>query len=546
MNYQRLFEAAPAPLLVVDTGLVIVAANEAYLEATMTTQENIVGRHIFEVFPDNPDSPSAKGVRNLRRSLESVLRQEKADAMAIQHYDIRRPDGSFEERHWSPKNARVFDDEGNLTHIVHRVEDVTEFVKLQRRGEDKDSHIAQMKGELFERSREIQEKNKSLETALAEVEEIASLLREEGENKDRFLAMLSHELRNPLAAISSAIGLQKMLLTSDGGGASKLQNSVDIIDRQLLHLTRLVDDLLDLARVTSGRIELQMAPVDVEAIINGAVEMTRHSIAAGEHELDVTLPKHTAMVCGDRNRLIQVVANLLDNAAKYTPTGGQISVRAKTGQGRVTIEVRDNGIGIEPELLPHIFDVFRQADQSLDRSKGGLGLGLALVRKLVEAHQGAVEAMSQGPGMGSRFFIHLPLIEHLRGTTDREPDESVDSDHRTILLVDDNRDTLIVLQTLMERDGHTVHVASDGQGALKAAKEIQPDFIILDIGLPDLDGYEVAQRLHRQNLLNNTTLVALTGYGLPRDVARTKKHHFDHHLVKPVDLEELRQVLDEN
>lgn len=542
MNYKRLFEAAPAPLLVVDRELIIVTANDAYLEATMTTEEEIVGRHIFDVFPDNPDSPMATGVRNLRRSLESVLQQEATDAMAIQRYDIRRPDGSFEERHWSPKNAPVFDNEGNLTHIVHRVEDVTEFVKLQRRGEDKDIHIAQMEGELFERSREIQEKNKRLEAALGEVEEIAALLREESENKDRFLAMLGHELRNPLAAISSAVNLQQILLSDNDIGERGLRESMEIIERQLLHLTRLVDDLLDLARVTSGRIELERVPVDLQAVIHNAVEMTRHYIAAGEHELDISLPEQSVMVRGDQNRLVQVVANLLDNAAKYTPRGGKIEVRVTVGEERATIEVRDNGTGIESELFPHIFDVFRQADQPLARSDGGLGLGLALVRQLVEAHHGAVDAISEGSGTGSRFFVHLPVIEH-RLTASETDEEVRDSPHRIILLVDDNEDAVTVLRVLMERDGHTVHVAYDGLSALEAARQVRPELIFLDIGLPELDGFQVARRLHGQGLLEHTTLVALTGYGLPEDVARARDHHFDHYLVKPIDLEELRQLL---
>jgi PAS domain S-box-containing protein len=507
-DYQRLFEATPAPHLVLDLEFCIVATNEAYLEATMTEQEGIVGRHIFEVFPDNPDDPHASGVANLTASLEAVCRTQKPHSMDVQRYDLRRADGSFEERYWKPVNTPVFDEQGRLYQILHQPIDVT-------------SHVQ----------------------ARAEIESLATQAQEESRNKDQFLAMLGHELRNPMAAISTAVYVLKSAaageITED-----RLSWGLDIIDRQLEQLTRLVNDLLDVARINEGRIDLQQEEVSVNEIVERGVETVRPLVEERDQILEVNLDAEPAYLYADVTRMTQVVANLLNNAAKYTQTGGHIEVDAGVANGAIYIEVRDNGQGIDAELLPHVFEMFKQADVSLDRSQGGLGLGLTLVKRLVEMHGGRVEAHSEGNGHGSTFTVEFPKSDSsedllsLTATGDGAPPTS-----RRVLIVDDNCDAADSLAMLLRVDGHTVEVAHDGQSALDVAEEFAPQVALLDIGLPILDGYQVARRMREMPQTNDTVLVAITGYSQDSDRRFSEEAGFAYHLVKPVNHKRLRQVL---
>jgi CheY-like chemotaxis protein len=336
----------------------------------------------------------------------------------------------------------------------------------------------------------------------------------------------------------------------------RVRQASDIIGRQVRHLTGLVDDLLDVSRVTRGLVELQRERVDLKAVVASAVEQARPLLEARRHRLDQTMDATPAWVDGDRIRLVQVVANLLNNAAKYTPQGGAIALALEAGDGKVTIAVRDNGIGIEPDLLPQVFELFTQAERTPDRAQGGLGLGLALVKSLVGLHGGSVEADSAGAGLGSTFRVTLPLAQSARMASQhgiktaagRGEMAAVPGD-RSILIVDDNADAALSLAEILRAFGHQVEVAHEPRRALALAERGWPDIFILDIGLPDIDGYALARRLRamaeEQPEARTATYLALTGYGQAHDKVLSKAAGFDRHFVKPVDLEALLAALAE-
>jgi PAS domain S-box-containing protein len=363
--------------------------------------------------------------------------------------------------------------------------------------------------------------------------------------KDEFLAMLAHELRNPLAPISSAA----QLLGHVAGDEKKVRQSSEIIIRQVRHLTGLVDDLLDVSRVTRGLVELERERVDLKAVVASAVEQARPLVENRRHRLEQAMDAAPAWVDGDRIRLVQVVANLLNNAAKYTPQGGAIALSLEVADGHAAISVRDNGIGIGPELLPQVFDLFTQAERTPDRAQGGLGLGLALVKSLAGLHGGKVEAHSGGPGMGSTFRIVLPLAQAARSP--ESGDGAAGTLHalpeRQILIVDDNADAAQSLAEILRALGNQVAVAHDPRSALALAEQDWPEVFILDIGLPDIDGYALARRLREmaqaQPGRGPALYLALTGYGQAHDKVLSKAAGFDRHFVKPVDLEALLAAL---
>jgi CheY-like chemotaxis protein/nitrogen-specific signal transduction histidine kinase len=366
-------------------------------------------------------------------------------------------------------------------------------------------------------------------------------LRDADRRKDEFLAMLAHELRNPLAPIKNAVTI--MALDEDDREAQQWSRAV--IDRQVQHLSSLVDDLLDVSRITQGKIALTKAPLAVRTFLIAAVETSRPLIDARKHRLDVVLPDEVIRVEGDPNRLAQVIANLLNNAAKYTPDGGHIRLTVDRDGDEAAIRVKDDGEGISSEMLPRVFDLFSQASQSIDRSDGGLGIGLTLVKRLVEMHGGTVQAHSDGPGHGSEFILRLPLLRTEapapvppRGKA-RGPGRS-----RRVLVVDDSQDAANTLARLLRRLGHKVDVAYEGPSAYEAGVALTPDLVLLDIGLPGMDGYEVARRLRAEPALDGVRLVALTGYGSEADRQRSTDAGFDAHLVKPVEFDALRRVLE--
>jgi PAS domain S-box-containing protein len=361
----------------------------------------------------------------------------------------------------------------------------------------------------------------------------AEALREADVRKDEFLATLAHELRNPLAPIRNALQILKL----SSGDLATSARMVGMMERQLQQLVRLVDDLLDVSRVTRGRIELRRQTVELAAVVRSAVELSQSLIEAGNHQLSLELPRDTILLEADPTRLAQVFANLLNNAAKYTEPGGRIRIAVRPGDGEVAVSVSDDGIGIPAEMLGRVFEMFQQVDASPERSRGGLGIGLTLVRTLVRMHGGSVEARSGGVGKGSEFVVRLPVL--LSGA---EPGASppsarshAGSTRRRILVVDDNVDAAESLAGFLELVGHEVCVAHDGASALREARDQRPDVVLLDIGLPGADGYEVARALRREPGLEGTLLVAVTGYGREEDRRRSKEAGFERHLVKPID-----------
>jgi CheY-like chemotaxis protein/nitrogen-specific signal transduction histidine kinase len=365
-------------------------------------------------------------------------------------------------------------------------------------------------------------------------------LREADRRKDEFLATLAHELRNPLAPMSNA--LQALRLA----GAEPVlgQRAYGMLERQLAHLVRLVDDLLDVSRITTGKIELRRERVEVKAIVDSALETSRPLIEQGGHRLSVTLPDTPLVLNADPTRMAQVLANLLNNAAKYTDRGGHLALSALRHGDEVIITVEDDGIGIAPEVLPRLFEIFSQADPAVERSQGGLGIGLSLVRGLVSLHGGSVAVHSDGLGRGSRFTVRLPLAPDLAADEWQapQPDRAAPEVCR-VLVVDDNRDSADSMTLLLSLKGHTVRTAYDGTQAIEEARAFHPDVVLLDIGLPGLDGYEVARRLRGVADIGNPRLVAATGWGHTEDKRRASEAGFDFHLTKPVNMDELERFL---
>ncbi|WP_426209325.1 ATP-binding protein [Massilia sp. TWP1-3-3] len=366
-------------------------------------------------------------------------------------------------------------------------------------------------------------------------------LREAHRRKDEFLAMLAHELRNPLAPISSAAQLLRHARLDE----TRMRDITDIIIRQVGHITGLVDDLIDVSRVTRGLISTEKNPQDMQGIVNDAVEQVRPTIEARRHGLAVSVPPQRLRILGDQKRVVQVITNLLNNAAKYTPQGGQIALVMTREGAHVKLEVRDNGIGIAPDLLPHVFDLFTQGARSADRGQGGLGVGLAVVKSLAELHGGQVLAASDGPGLGSIFTLILPLLDGDDAHAQRDEQRPAGTPARAlrIMVVDDNPDAALMLSMLLEASGYEVMTENSSQAALARARARLPDVCLLDIGLPDMDGYQLAQQIRLVPGMACATLIAITGYGQAQDRRKTQEAGFHHHLVKPVDPAELAALL---
>ncbi len=367
-------------------------------------------------------------------------------------------------------------------------------------------------------------------------------LREADRRKDEFLAMLAHELRNPLAPIRNAMEILK----TSSSNAAHFKTARDIVERQVKHMTRLIDDLVDVARLTQGKITLKKERVELATVVDDAVELARPIIAERGHHLTIDLPREAALLNGDGVRLSQALGNLLTNAAKYTQPGGEIELKGSYSAGEINIVVRDNGIGIAPDMLPLVFDLFTQSERTLDRAQGGLGIGLALVKRLIELHGGQVAARSAGIGQGSEFVIRLPM-SHDTGERFEVTKEAViasaEKTARRILVVDDNEDSAEVTAILLRLDGHQVTVANSGRAAIEQIPTVLPDILLLDIGLPEMDGYELARYLRNLPETRDAVFIALTGYGRPDDREHSKAAGYDHHLVKPIEPEELLALI---
>jgi PAS domain S-box-containing protein len=492
MRYRRLFETAKDGVLILDhdTGR-ITDANPFMSELLGYSHEVFLGRELWEIGLFSDKAANEAAVRTLQ--LKGFIRYE--------HLPLETSGGQLVEVE-IVANAYV---EGHHNVIQCNIRDITERSRLERTLKEKSDALADLH-----------------------------------RRKDEFLAMLSHELRSPLAPISNAVHLLRLQKHED----PLRQKARTIIDRQLTQLTRLVDDLMEVSRITTGRIHLQRAQTLLADIVEHGIETARVISGQQRHELTVELPPQPIWLYADAARLEQVVVNLLTNAAKYTPEGGRISVTVEQADNEAVLRVRDTGVGIAPELLPRIFDLFTQAERSLDRSQGGLGIGLCLVQRLVEMHQGQVEAHSV-LGEGSEFVVRLPIM--LAPELPPSPHEHDHADAQSpglrVLVVDDNIDTAETLGMLLTASGHEVRLAHDGLAALDVALSFRPSVILLDIGLPELDGYEVARRLRQQPTLGNVVLVAITGYGHEADRKRSQAAGFDHHLVKPVEYPTIERIL---
>jgi signal transduction histidine kinase len=616
-------------LLSPDPLAIILAVNDAFLQASSRTRDELVGISLFEAFPGNPDDSDDTGETALRQSLAKVLATGQPDTLPAQRYPIRVevPDGSerYEERFWSAVSTPIFAEDGRVLCISHTTTDVTsqvhaaaalresekrfralisattdvvyrmspdwrEMRRLEGRGFLKDtsdpSHIwldEYVPADEQERVHRIIEqaiRNKTtfelehrvrradgtfgwihsravpmLDAAGAIYEWIGAAsditerktaeekLYNSDRRKDEFLAMLAHELRNPLAPIGAAAQLLQHTRLDE----ARTRQTSQIIGRQVQHMTELIDDLLDVSRVTRGLVELDNTPLDISHIAREAVEQVTPLIQAKHHRLSLHLPSETYLVQGDKKRLVQIVTNLLNNAAKYTHDGGELRLCAEVRAAQIVIEVSDNGVGMTQELAARAFDLFAQAERTSDRTSGGLGLGLALVKSLVELHGGKVSCASPGPGKGSTFTVCLPRLAVQDGANGIQVAEMPirQSAHALrIMVVDDNRDAAAMLAMLLEASGHQVLIEHTPGGALARAREEAPQVCLLDIGLPDMDGNELARRLRAQPETAAALLVAVTGYGQSSDRDRARAVGFDHHLLKPVNTEALYAILD--
>jgi signal transduction histidine kinase/CheY-like chemotaxis protein len=380
-----------------------------------------------------------------------------------------------------------------------------------------------------------------LRQALAEQESLNEALRRADQRKDEFLAMLAHELRNPLAPIVSAA----TMLSNFELQPSMVQRAADIIARQAGHMTSLIDDLLDVSRVTRGKVELEFVELDLKDVLADAVEQVRPLIEKHGHRLVQEAMPAPALVVGDRKRLVQVMTNLLSNAAKYTLEGGRIEVRLATRGASIDLTIRDDGIGMSPELIASAFDLFSQGTRGLDRSQGGLGIGLALVRSLLKLHGGEVTAASDGPGCGSTFRVTLPLSARAGAAAPAAGADAPQGNPAALRIgvVDDNEDAAVTLALLLETLGHTVSVAHSARAALEALPAFEPDVCLLDIGLPEMNGFELARALRARPGTDHAILIAVTGYAQEKDRAEARAAGFHDLFAKPVDLEVLGAAL---
>jgi signal transduction histidine kinase/CheY-like chemotaxis protein len=539
LDFRALFEAVPGLYLVLDPDLVIVAVSDAYLAATMTVREEIVGRGIFDVFPDNPDDPAATGVANLRASLERVLRGRVSDTMAPQKYDIQKPaeeGGGFEVRWWSPVNSPVLDRAGRLTHIVHRVEDISEFVRLteeteRARSESPSRHeVEAIEAEIFRRSRELHDVNAQLRHAT--------------EAKNEFLSRMSHELRTPLTAL---MGFTELLSISDLD--ERQHRWVELMSRANEHLLGLVDEVLDLSRIESGQLSISLEPVDVEPLLHEVAELMRPLAEAHSIVLHADPDRSSSWhVLADTQRLKQVLINLVSNAIKFNQPGGSASISVDPVDGRVRISVVDTGRGLDESSLARLFVPFERLDAAAVGVEG-TGLGLALSRSLVEAMGGRLDVAST-PGEGSTFTVELgrgepPAVELTAADQAPVLAERRYASERSILYVEDTvANVRLIEEILTRRPSVRLLPAMFGGIGVELAREHLPDLILLDLHLPDLDGEAVLAQLQEDERTRAIPVVILSADATRRQLEPLLAGGAREYLTKPIGVTRLLEVVD--
>jgi PAS domain S-box-containing protein len=499
-HLRSLFMQAPTPIVMLKgPDHVVELANPVTCRIWGRAPEQVIGKPLLEALPELADQPFAS-------LLESVLRTGETRAGKETPARLDRGDGVVATVYFNFVYAPMRGVGGDIEGVLVIAFDVTDEVRARN-----------------------------------EMIQLRAAAEASNRTKDEFLAMLGHELRNPLAPILTAV--QLMALRGDSAALKERT----VIDRQVRHLMRLVDDLLDVSRIARGKVALRRATVNLADIVVSAIETASPLLEERRHQLQIDVPPAGLFVNGDLTRLTQVIVNILSNAAKYTPPGGRIAVAASRGHDRVELRITDNGIGIAADMLPRVFDLFTQERQALDRAHGGLGLGLTISRSLVELHGGTIEARSDGIGRGSEFLIRLPAAGQPARPDSRPeaapPRASVRSGRR-ILVVDDNVDAAHLIAEALEAVGHETRVAFDGPGALEAMSAFRPDLALLDLGLPLMDGYELAQQLAAATVDPRPLLVAISGYGQASDHERSRAAGFLAHVVKPVDVERLTELID--
>jgi PAS domain S-box-containing protein len=491
IRYRRLFESAQDGILILNAQtLKTVDANPYMTDLLGYSRDEFLGKELWQIGLFSDKRASQLAYRELQR--DGFIRY---DHLPLQNRNGRQVDVEFVSNVYAENDHQV---------IQCNIRDISERCRLQQQMQEQAAELAEM-----------------------------------DHRKDEFLAMLSHELRNPLAPILNAV----QLLQTQKAGNPAQQKAQAIIERQVAQLRYLVDDLLDVSRAITGRIQLIREQVAVSDVVGRALETVCPLIDQRKHELAVSLPSDAIWLHADAARLEQVVTNLLTNAVKYTAEGGQIGLSVQQVGAQVELRVRDTGPGITPILLPHVFELFTQGERSSDRTQGGLGIGLALAKRLVEMHEGSISVTS-ALGQGSEFVVSLPVLlsPPPPPSTDEETAEASGPPLR-VLVIDDNVDAASALELLLLELGHLVRVAYTGPTGLAAALDCRPHVVLLDIGLPELDGWEVAKRIRQHPILRGAVLVAVTGYGQNTDRQRARKVGFDHYFVKPVDLKKLRQIL---
>jgi PAS domain S-box-containing protein len=495
-----LLDAPVGAAVMLGENLVYHLVNSVYAAVSGRPADEMVNKPFVEVYPELLGSPVHEKFKQVYRSGEPFT----SEPTLVQ---IHRNGGALDDRYFTYNLSPLRTLTGEVFGLMVIAVDITTEVESR-------SHVERLNLELQDAARA----------------------------KDEFLAMLAHELRNPLAPIGAAAELLQIMALDE----KRVRQTSQVIGRQVRHMTALVDDLLDVSRLTRGLVDLDRAPLDIRHVVADAVEQVTPLIQSRQHRLSLHLPPQMTVVNGDKKRLIQVVANILNNAAKYTPENGNIELSVEVHADHVAVKIEDNGIGMEAGLAARAFDLFAQAERTPDRSSGGLGLGLALVKSLTQLHGGRVSCNSSGLGKGSTFSVYLPRqidskVERNDPHGDRTNEEEATSLH--ILVVDDNEDAAAMIAMLLRALGHHVMVEHSSSKALARAMQDAPQVCVLDIGLPEMDGIELAKRLRAHPETANVLLIALTGYGQDEDRRRTRAAGFDHHLVKPADIKQLLAIL---
>jgi PAS domain S-box-containing protein len=518
-------------IFMLDPTGVIITWNEGAQRIKGYTPDQILGKHFSVFYP------------------EEAIRSRWPDI----ELETATKTGRFEDEGWRVRQdgtlfwanvviTTLYLPDGTVRGFLKITRDLTERMRFE---EGLRHARAELEMRVNERTAELGEANKALKTEIAErhlleqeLRKRVAVMAEDDRRKNEFLATLAHELRNPLAPIQYAYELMNLA----GNNENLRVEAQSILRRQVQHMVRLIDDLLDLSRITRNKLELRRDRVELAAIIEDAVEIVRPVLEARGHDFRVRLAPGPVLVHADRTRLAQVFSNLLGNAAKFTERGGRIRLTTERSDGHIVVHVQDNGIGIPPAMLPRIFEMFVQADRSLERTESGLGIGLTLVKRVVEMHGGTVEARSGGAGQGSDFLVRIP-IDPSAPAAKREADAEPRVTTARVLVADDNEDALRSLAMMLRAMGHEVHTARDGAEVLESAAAIMPTLILMDIGMPRMNGYAVARRIREQPWGRGITLVALTGWGLEDDKRLAAEAGFDRHVVKPVEAPILREIL---